>query len=181
MGDDKGIQESSQPRRKDRAEAAGFPPDFGPEKQVLVLRPALFRSHPFATTFLALFPIGAGAGIVILGAAVLPVALIVSGALALIFWVGLVIWWVRFSLGRSLEITNKRTVEHIGLLSRMTTEVLHDHIRNIQIHQTFGQRIMGVGKIGLSSSADTSVEIEMTGVPNPHKARKVIDLYRPLD
>ncbi len=181
MADQEGVQTPQRTKQKDRAEAAGYPPDSGPEKQVLVLRPSLVRSHPFSALLLALLPIAAGIVIVVVGSVVLPVALLIAGGLALACWGALVIWWVKYSLARSLEITNKRTIEHVGLLSRMTTEVLHDHIRNIQIHQTFGQRLLGVGKIGLSSSADTSIEIEMTGVPDPYRARKVIDLYRPLD
>ena len=164
----------------DRAQAAGLPPDSGPEKQVMVLRPSLLRSKPISTVFLALVPIAGAVVLPVAGIAVLPVALMVAGGLAVVCWGGLAIWWVRFSLARSLEVTNKRTVQHVGLLSRSTTEVLHDHIRNIQINQTFAQRVLGVGAIGISSAADAAMEIEITGIPNPYRVRKVIDMYRPL-
>lgn len=164
----------------DRAAAAGLPPDSGPEKQVMVLRPSLLRSRPFTAGFLLVLPI---AGVIVLPvvfAVALPVALIAAGIVAAVCWLSLVIWWVKFSMARSLEITNKRTVQHVGLLSRSTTEVLHDHIRNIQIHQTFAQRVLGVGAIGISSAADAALEIEISGIPNPYEVRRVIDAYRPL-
>jgi uncharacterized membrane protein YdbT with pleckstrin-like domain len=164
----------------DRAAAAGLPPDSGPEQQVLVLRPSLARCHPIPTVLLALAPIAGGVVLPIVGIVVLPVALIAAGVIAVVCWGILAIWWVNFALARSLEITNKRTILHVGLLSRSTTEVLHDHIRNIQIQQSFAQRILGVGSIGISSAADAAVEIKMTGIPGPYRVRKVIDLYRPL-
>lgn len=164
----------------DRAAAAGLPPDSGPEKQVMVLRPSLVRCHPVSTVMLILVPIAVGVVLPVVGVVVLPVALIAAGAVAAVCWISLLVWWIRFSLARSLEITNKRTVRHLGILSRSTTEVLHDHIRNIQITQTFGQRMFGVGSIGISSAADTDLEIEMHGLPDPYGVRKVIDLYRPL-
>ncbi len=168
------------PKPRDRAEAAGYPPDSGPEKQVLVLRPSLMRNHPLPCFLLGVVPVGAAVAIAILGALALPIALIAGAAIVGVFWIFLTVWWVKFSLSRSLEITNKRTIQHMGLLARSTTEVLHDHIRNVQIRQSFGQRIMGVGEIGISSAADSSIEVDMTGIPDPYKVRKVIDLYRPL-
>ncbi len=101
-------------------------------------------------------------------------------ALPLVGWTALAVWVMFSRLTYSLEVTNKRTVLRHGLLSRSSSEVLHDHVRNIEIDQTFMQRIMRVGKIGVSSSGQDGIEVQMDRIPNPRKIREIIDLYRPM-
>ena len=96
------------------------------------------------------------------------------GGIALICW-----WWVD-RLGASLEITTKRTIMHHGILSKSSSEVVHDNIRNIQITQSFLQRVMQVGEIGISSSGQDGIEIQINHLRDPDNLRKIIDLYRPL-
>ena len=91
----------------------------------------------------------------------------------------LIIWKIR-TLGVGLEITNKRTIERRGILSRKTNEVVHDNIRNLQITQTFWNRVWKVGQIGISSSGQDGIEILVKNLPRPHELRKTIDSYRPL-
>lgn len=133
--------------KPDRAQAAGYPPDSGPEQDVMTLRPAVWRSHPLLT-------------ILTLG-------------------IGPIYFWFRH-WGDRIYITNKRTVLKHGFFSRNTTEVLHDHVLNIQIKQTFTNRIFKVGTIGISSAGQETVEIVEDCVPNPEKIKEIIDLYRPL-
>jgi len=59
--------------------------------------------------------------------------------------------------------------------------VLHEHIRNVTVSQSFYERVVGVGKIGIASSGSDRTEIEIKAMPGPQKIRGVIDLYRPLD
>jgi uncharacterized membrane protein YdbT with pleckstrin-like domain len=101
-------------------------------------------------------------------------------AAGLLATVVFVLAWKVSSLSEGLVITNKRTIERRGLLSRATTEVLHDDIRNVQVTQTFLQRLLRTGRLGLSSSAQDDVEIVMDHVPDPERVKRVIDLYRPL-
>ncbi|MFG0331506.1 MAG: PH domain-containing protein [Phycisphaerales bacterium] len=131
----------------DRAAIAGLPPDSGPERDVLVLRPGMSRAHPF----LAIFTLG----------------------------IGVFILWLKH-LGDRVQITNKRTIYRRGLLSKSTTEVMHDHVRNIQIEQSFLNRLFNVGKIGISSSGQSAIEIEVHSVPKPHEVKRIIDHYRPM-
>jgi hypothetical protein len=163
----------------DRAVAAGYPPDSGPERTVLFIRPAMFRARPI------LF--GAEALVVVIGLGGVVWGLAQDlvwawGGGIVVFLIGavpLLVWWVD-RLGASLRITNKRTVQRVGLLRRSTSEVVHDNIRNLQIDQSLWQRIWGVGRIGISSSGQDGVEIVVDNLPNPDKIRRVIDLYRPL-
>jgi uncharacterized membrane protein YdbT with pleckstrin-like domain len=83
-------------------------------------------------------------------------------------------------LGAAFEVTTKRTVMHRGFFSRATSEVVHDNIRNIQVDQTFLQRVFGVGRIGISSSGQDGVEIQVNHLREPDKLREIIDLYRPI-
>ena len=80
----------------------------------------------------------------------------------------------------ALEITNKRTIQRKGLFSRATSEVLHDHVRNIQVEQSFVDRVLRVGSVGISSSGQDGIEVLVRNMPSPKKIRSVIDKYRPM-
>lgn len=169
--------------RNDRAVAMGLPPDTGPEQPALKVRPAMLRARPFA--FLAqLLVLLAGLAGVVWGLVGQPstantAALIGGGLVAVVAMGSLGVWKIK-TLGAVLEITNKRTVLRRGLFSRATSEVVHDNIRNVQVTQTFWQRVWKVGTLGLSSSGQDGIEIEIGDIPNPDRVRKVIDAYRPL-
>ena len=169
------------PAPTDRASAAGYPPDSGPEQRVMTIRPAMLRAKP--TTFICLC-LGLLAGITGMiwtkaGSGLAPWVFWPSLLIALVCF-GILAWWKIQTLGAALEITNKRTIERRGIFSRATSEVLHDAIRNIQIEQTFWDRLWKVGAIGISSSGQDGIEIHIADLPNPEKIRSVIDLYRPL-
>ena len=174
---------SSPPAARQHPEDLGLPPDSGPERQVLVVRPSLMRSRPLSFTAATL--LGATglvlAAIHLISPASVPLWVAIIAVLALIGALGLIIWWWVQTLSAALEITNKRTVAKRGLLSRSTSEVVHDNIRNVQVDQSFWERIWGIGTIGISSSGQDGIEIQMRKIPNPQKLRETIDLYRPLD
>jgi hypothetical protein len=166
--------------KHDRAVAAGYPPDSGPEQRVLMVRRAMVRSRPlrFFGTLLVLIGSVVMAGL-FLSSVVAGWAAIVCGVLGLAA-LGLIGWWWVERFGAALEITNKRTVQHKGFFSRASSEVLHDNIRNVQVTQSFWERLWRVGQLGLSSSGQDGVEIQADNLPDPEALRKVIDLYRPL-
>jgi len=83
-------------------------------------------------------------------------------------------------LGQRIEITNKRTLYRTGFLSKSTSEVLHDHVRNITIDQGFINRMFRVGQLGIASSGQEGIEIEAHCIPNPDEIKRIIDLYRPM-
>lgn len=169
--------------RDDRATRLGLPPDSGVEQPVLKVRPAMVRARPLL--FLAhLLVLGAGVagvwwgltGTVSGGKTVAWIA----GAVGVLAALGSLGVWKVKTLSAALEITNKRTVMRTGLLSRATSEVVHDNIRNVQVTQTFWQRLWRVGTLGLSSSGQDGIEIQIGDIPNPDRVREVIDAYRPL-
>lgn len=169
--------------REDRAAAAGYPPHDGPEQLVLWTRPAMARANPVLFFLLVVMFFGGGALWVAFAFASAPSGwswlLWVGVVLMALAAVGFFIW--RLAIWSSaLEITTKRTIQHTGLLSRRTSEVLHDNIRNIQIDQSFLDRVMRVGKMSISSAGQDDIEIQIRDIPSPLKLRKIIDLYRPL-
>ncbi|MEZ6243618.1 MAG: PH domain-containing protein [Phycisphaerales bacterium] len=166
-------------KKQDRAAAAGYPPDSGPEKTVRTLRPSLFRARPITFSVTALLLVAAIIALAT-GLAQGRAWLWVMGALvALVALAFILYWWVK-TLSAALVVTNKRTIQKRGLLARSTSEVVHDNIRNIQIDQTFWQRVWGVGSIGISSSGQDGIEVQMGDLKNPDEIRRIIDLYRPL-
>lgn len=182
-GIDAGKKKSGGAARADRAAAAGYPPDSGPEERVLLVRPAWMRSRPFRFGgVLVLAVTGLVLGLIhLINAQAVPAWVAIMAVIVVIGSAGTLAWWWVLSLSAALEVTNKRTVARRGLLSRSTSEVLHDNIRNVQIEQSFWQRVWGIGSIGISSSGQDGIEIQMERVPGPQKLQQVIDLYRPLD
>jgi uncharacterized membrane protein YdbT with pleckstrin-like domain len=144
------------------------------------VRPAMFGAHPIRFLFLLLVILGGIAGAIFFMTAMPnPPVAIGCGVAAVITIIGFIAWKIA-SLSQGLKITTKRTIETKGLLSKATSEVLHADIKNIQVRQSFMDRILNVGNLALSSAAENEDEITMTDCPNPGKVRDVIDLYRPL-
>ncbi len=167
-------------KRIDRAAKAGFPADFGPETRVLKVRRCWFRSRAIRFSLLVVIGLVSLVGLIwvpVTDKAVWWYALF--GPL-LVASVGFLGWWWIDRLSASLEITTKRTIMHRGFFSKSSSEVVHDNIRNIQIEQTFLQRVMRVGRIGISSSGQDGIELQVNHLKNPDYLREVIDLYRPL-
>ncbi|MCW5767669.1 MAG: PH domain-containing protein [Phycisphaeraceae bacterium] len=164
----------------DRAAAAGYPPDSGPEQRVRLIRPAVIRAHPVAIVGLWTLVLAGLVGAIYLGLVKGSTTWLVASLVACLGALGALGVWKVLSLSETMEITTKRSVLRRGLLSKATTEVVHDDIRNLQISQTFLQRVLKVGTIGISSAGQDAVEIVMRDAPNPQEIRKIIDLYRPL-
>jgi len=108
-----------------------------------------------------------------------PVEFIIT-ALLCIIGVGLVIfliWWLRCK-GTQLTITSDRTRLRKGILSKSITEVWHQDVRNVQLNQTFFQRMLGVGSLGISSAGQAGLEISVSGIPDPEQVKELIDQHR---
>lgn len=167
---------SSAPASRARTEALGIPPDFGPEQRALFVRPAMFRAHPLSCLGLWIMVIGGLIAGVVMLAATPPVGIVLIAAAAVAALV-LAVWYV-FKFETRLEVTNKRVIMTRGLLSRATSEVPHETIQNIQVTQSFMQRMLNIGTIGVSSAGQSDIEIVFADAPNPYRIREVIDAYR---
>ncbi|NET17561.1 MAG: PH domain-containing protein [Okeania sp. SIO1H6] len=109
-----------------------------------------------------------------------PLLFIAYLCLILLFGIGLIfllIWWIK-SKNTTLIVTDKRTILQQGLLSRYTNEVMHAHIRNIQVQQSMMERLFNTGTIKIASAGTGDIEITVSGIPAPNRIKTVIDHYR---
>jgi uncharacterized membrane protein YdbT with pleckstrin-like domain len=123
--------------------------------EVLLQRnPKMFRNNPIGFSFsLLLVPVvGLGLGI-------------------------LFIWWLRTKMKTLIVTTNKTRIRE-GILSKKTDEVMHDNVRNIQVEQGVFQRMLGTGKVQISSAGQSGVELTMSGIMNPEEVRDLINKHR---
>ncbi len=125
-----------------------------PEEILLTANPSMFRSNPIGFIGSVILIAAFGAGLVIL-----------------------FIWWLKCKT-RTITITNKRTTVREGLISKNTSEILHSHIRNIQVLQGFFDRIFGVGTLAISSAAQSDMELSFSGLAHPEKIKSLIDEHR---
>lgn len=95
-------------------------------------------------------------------------------SLAVVGLVILLIWYLR-SRGTKLTITDEQTTLRRGLLSKYTNDVFHENVRNIIVRQSMFQRMMGTGYVGISSSGQSDIEIEVNGIPDPDLVKELID------
>jgi len=153
------------------------------EREICIVRPAMFRARPWRYLFIVLLIAG---GFVLAAMARwgerVPGWLmwpgLVIGVLAL-GWFG--IWWLSTHFWIRLVVTNMRSVRHEGIVKRHTTEVLHDHIRSVDIRQTLLNRVLNVGDVDIDSAGqagDRDIEISMRSIPRPYVVKKIIDQYR---
>lgn len=168
--------EGSSPGSKARTDALGIPPDTGPEQRAVLLRPAMFRAKPLTVSLLWLALVGGliGGVALLVGSNPVGFGLLAVAAIAAIVLAG----WYFFTFENRLEITNKRIIATRGIFSRATSEVPHEKIQNIQVTQTFTQRIMKIGTVGISSAGQSDIEIVFPNAPNPYRIREIIDAYR---
>ena len=175
-------------------DAPGVKPDFtvdagggDTEETVFVTHPAAFRNRPFRT-LLAVLGLALGLALVAagllggLGLAFLePVTAAVGGTvvaaaggvLALVAAGFLFVWWLK-SRYETLTVTSRRTTYRWGIISRDTTEVLHEDVANLQVDQSGFGRLLGVGDLFISSAAQDGLEIRALGIPKPEEPAGVV-------
>ena len=99
----------------------------------------------------------------------------VAVALGALGWMG---WWKVLTLATTVVVTSKRTTVFRGLFSRHSSEMRHDQVQDIQVTQTFPQRLMRVGTLGLDGSGTDTVELIVHDLPDPMRLRELVDAHR---
>ena len=82
-------------------------------------------------------------------------------------------WWLEV-ISATLTVTTKRTIHRTGILSRQTSEVRHNDVRNLQLDQSALERLFGVGDIAISSAGQANLEIVADAIPHPERIIETI-------
>jgi membrane protein YdbS with pleckstrin-like domain len=73
-------------------------------------------------------------------------------------------------------VTTRRVIVQKGILGKDFDEIPVTQVRGVDVHQSFGQRILGYGVIRVSSEGGSRVGNEdWRGIPKPFKFQKVIE------
>ncbi|MCC9600263.1 PH domain-containing protein [Stieleria sp. JC731] len=146
----------------------------GMESVERVIHPVVFRRHLAGTTVSILGVIAGLAGIAfgLSGQLILGVeptiTLVTSGVLLAVCGAFLLKWYVQ-SRFQSLSLTNERMIYQQGIISRQTSEIRHDDVRNVKVDQNIVERIFAFGDIAISSAGQDDMEIIINDIPRPQE------------
>ena len=161
-----------------------------PDEQTLAkVHPVVFRARPVAAAIVGLVFLIAVVAVVmsVAGMSIAGYSLdetMTLGPASLLTWVcgitfltiaSVVGYWMLLSQFTTLTVTDDRTIYQEGFVSRETSEVQHNDVRNIQLDQSFVQRLLGIGGVSISSSGQDNLEIVANRLPNP---KRIIELIR---
>jgi membrane protein YdbS with pleckstrin-like domain len=139
------------------------------EHTLLVVQPDFLR------TGIGVFAL---AGMLVIGAVVVMVSNFFVGLYMIFLATAFVlIHWLRTKTTK-LTISTHRSILTKGILSRRTSEVRHSDIRFIEVFQNLDHRLLGLGRLAVSSSAQSNCEIEITGIPNPQAVKETLNGLR---
>jgi membrane protein YdbS with pleckstrin-like domain len=96
----------------------------------------------------------------------------------LLFVVGL-LWllaryfrWIR----TVYAVTNRRVIIQKGIFSKDFDEIPVTQVRGVDVHQSFGQRILGYGTVRVSSEGGSALGNEdWKGIPKPFRFQRLIE------
>ncbi len=151
------------------------------ERTLVKVHPVVFRARPIASLVVIIIGLAALAlmGMSLTGMSLAgysldetmsigPASLLTwSCAITLLVVLCVVAYWMLMSKFTTLTVTDDRTIYQEGMFARETSEVQHDDVRNIQLYQSFIQRLLNVGGVGISSSGQDELEVVAKGLPRP--------------
>jgi membrane protein YdbS with pleckstrin-like domain len=73
-------------------------------------------------------------------------------------------------------VTSNRVIVQTGILGKDFHEIPVGQVRGVDVHQSFGQRILGYGSVRVSSEGDSRLGNEdWKGIPKPFRFQKMIE------
>ncbi len=96
----------------------------------------------------------------------------------LLFIIGLL--WILIRYFRWITtvyaVTNRRVIIQKGILGKDFDEIPVTQVRGVDVHQTFGQRILGYGSVRVSAEGGGRIGNEdWKGIPKPFRFQKLIE------
>lgn len=82
--------------------------------------------------------------------------------------------WIRCHYGTRWTLYATRLVQQEGLISRKTSEVDLEDIRNVQVSQSAMQRIVGIGDVLVSTAARNEEEVAARSIRAPQEFADLI-------
>ena len=96
----------------------------------------------------------------------------------LLFVIGLLFIAVRYLrwIVTVYAVTSRRVIVQRGILGKDFDEIPVTQVRGVDVHQSFGQRILGYGTVRVSSEGGSNVgNEEWKGIPKPFRFQKLIE------
>lgn len=106
-----------------------------------------------------------------------PAGLVAVGVLVLI-WLGLIVRYAIRRLSIHYRLTNQRFFHEHGLLTRVTDRIEVIDINDVTFEQGVVDRMVGTGRIKITSSDKTDPELWVVGIENPGQVAGRIDEVR---
>ena len=106
-----------------------------------------------------------------------PTGWIIAGVIVLI-WLGLALRYLYRRMSIHYRLTNQRFFHAHGLLRRVTDRVEVIDINDVTFEQGVFDRMVGTGRIKISSSDKTDPELWVEGIENPRDIATRIDEVR---
>lgn len=107
-----------------------------------------------------------------------PPAWLLVGLLALALWGGLFLFYLYLRFGMSYELTSQRLIHKVGILSQTTNRIEVIDIDDVATHQTFIERLLGVGTIKILSSDTSDPTLTIRGIDEVKRIATMIDNVR---
>ncbi|QDT63853.1 PH domain-containing protein [Calycomorphotria hydatis] len=155
---------TSETQRRPSAFTISRPTDD--ETVVRNLHPSMFRNYPLVFVGVT-FALVAGLASLTLGLMGGSIIGLIGSCIITSVSAGYFVYWYIWVMATTLTVTNKRTTLEYGIISRRSSEVQHDDVRNLQVNQNIWQRLVGVGDLAISSSGQDDLEIQVRGIAYP--------------
>lgn len=83
-------------------------------------------------------------------------------------------WQILVLRSHRYGVSNQRIMVESGVFSKTLAEVDVRTIDDITFHQTFVERLLGIGQIAVLSSEPSNPRVRLEGVPDPRQVRELI-------
>jgi uncharacterized membrane protein YdbT with pleckstrin-like domain len=100
------------------------------------------------------------------------------GILIVALWGGLVLYYFYLRYGMSYELTSQRLIHKVGIFSQTTNRIEVIDVDDVSFHQSFIERLLGVGTIRILSSDTSDPMLVIRGIDDVKRISNMIDNVR---
>jgi len=151
-----------------------------PEETLATVRLTMFRRYPLRYTLYVVVVLASIVGAVYFWVPHMPIVSLLCIVVGGLTAYRLVVWWLRIHNTRFI-VTNKRCVLESGVFTRQFAEVQVNDIEDIQVTQTFLQRLLNVGDLCLKGKKGASQTAVILGAPAPREVALLIHDHHPQE